>query len=85
MNTFKAIFDGKTLQLLEPVYLERPHRVEVTVHEAIQPDAESRAKRRARILKYAGTWLDLPTEIWENLQDALKRREGFFPKRIISW
>ena len=84
MAVFKGIFDGKTLRLLEPVHLDRPHWVEVTIQEEVKPDEAERVKRRERILSYAGNWLDLPAEAWAQVQEALNRQTNFFPERV-AW
>ncbi len=85
MTVLRGIFDGKTLKLLEPVHLDRPYWVEVTIKEEVKLDDVERAKRRERILCYAGVWLDLPAEVWAQLQATLKRRTDFFPERAVSW
>jgi len=85
MAVVQGIFDGKTLKFLGPVHVDRPHYVQITIQEKVRPDEEERAKRRGRILSYAGSWLDLKDEAWAELQQALMRPTGFFPERTLSW
>jgi hypothetical protein len=85
MVVVKGIYDGKTLKLLEPLNLERPYWVEVTLREAVKPDELEKARRRERILSCAGMWLDLPAETWATLREVVERRPDFFPARNMVW
>jgi hypothetical protein len=66
----KGIYDGKTLKLLEPLELTRPHWVDVTLREEVAADEVERARRRERILSYAGIWLDFSDEDWAALMST---------------
>ncbi len=81
----KGIYDGKTLKLLEPLELTRPHWVDVTLHEAVEADEMERARRRDRILGYAGIWLDFSDEDWANMRAMVTRTTNFFPAREMNW
>lgn len=85
MAIVKGIFDGKTLKSLGPIHIDRPHYVQITIQEEVEPDEEERARRRERILSYAGSWLDLGDEMWAELQRTLERPTALFPERTISW
>jgi len=85
MKVIRGIYDGKTLKLLEPLRLEKPHWVDVTLREEVKPDEMERARRRERILRYAGVWLDLPPEAWAVLHEITARRPDFFPARNATW
>ena len=85
MTVVRGIYDGKTIRLLEPLNLEKAHWVDVTVREEVRPDEMERARRRERILGYAGMWLDLPAEVWAMLQEVVGRRADFFPARNVNW
>lgn len=85
MMIIKAIYDGKTIRLLEPLNLDKPHWLDVTVREEIKPDEIEAAKRRERILGYAGMWLNLPAETLSALKREIERRADFFPERTLAW
>jgi hypothetical protein len=85
MKAIRGIYDGKSLKLLEPINLDKPHWVEVTLREEVKPDELERARRRERILSYAGMWLDLPAEVWSTLSEVIGRRPDFFPARNVTW
>ena len=81
----KGIYDGKTLKLLEPLELARPHWVDVTLREEVESDEVERARRRNRILDYAGMWLDFSDEEWASLMTMVTRTPDFFATREMSW
>ncbi|MBI3240898.1 MAG: hypothetical protein HYZ49_01200 [Chloroflexi bacterium] len=78
-----------------PIILERNGRpvavvvkyanwVGTTAPDAIT-NASEKADWRARILSYAGMWLDLPTETWAALKGEIERRAEFFAERGTNW
>lgn len=80
----------------EPIILERDGRpvavvvkysswVAATALKEATPDETEKAKRRARILGYAGIWLDLPAETWAELKHDVERRTAFFTERSANW
>lgn len=83
MTIIKGVFDGKSIRLLEPIKLDKPHWVNVVIGEAVE-DRQSKKEQRQRILNYAGILSDLTDTQWNALSETLEQR-NYFPERTISW
>jgi hypothetical protein len=83
MTTIKGVFDGKSIRLLEPIDLDKPHWVNVVIGEAVE-NGQVEAEQRQRILSYAGILSDLTDAEWETLSETIERR-SYFPERDLSW
>jgi hypothetical protein len=83
MTTIKGVFDGKSIQLLEPIELDKPHWVNVIIGEAVE-NGQADSQQRQRILSYAGILSDLTETEWETLLGSIKRR-SYFLERDLSW
>lgn len=50
-----------------------------------QPDVDNAGAQQEQILSFAGSWLDMPDDMWQGLQSVLQHRQPFFAERDIAW
>jgi len=79
MQVVHGIYDGKVVQLLEPIQVENPYRVTVTFLEPIRRDVLTTGEDNLE--QFIGMWADFTPEEDRAFQTILEERASYFAGR----